>query len=248
MTDRQLLDICRLAQDFLAGVINTLESGQPAGEKKEPTSISEDKDLENVHKQILALCKVNYPLQTENEYGKVINRRKEKRFIFAFRPGVLEKFLLEHKIQPQTYATYARATGKLCTQHAHAYKLSTFFDDKPVAVYAVYLDSMSEPVYSSPNEETYTKLIQLFKENEQKFDKRGKNEYGRRVSGYHPKVCYALLPIKTGELVKSVGGDMDTFIPWARDNGKLVTENENKNTILIDFNNHPQEMYGFLNG
>ena len=237
----QVLEYCR-EKDFLGGLINILK--ETAGEEK---IIVANKDFSSVHKAVMEYTKVDYPRETENEYGRIIRRFKEPyKLTFAFYPLKLEQILNTLNVPKYEYLRYAKATGKLVIANNRAYQINVAIDGKITSCYTFYVGEVLEAC-NTPEEETYVKLMQLFHENEFKFDKRGKNEYGRRVPGFAPKVCYALLPSKATELVNSVGGNMNSFISWAKANEKLIIDNNvNDNTHTIDFNNKMQKMYAIL--
>lgn len=239
MTKQELIDVleyCR-KNDFIGAVIDVLKG---TTENEQPAGQLEVGNMQEMHEKVLALCNVNYPTETENENGRVIIRRKEKKYAFAFREGVLLKLFGGSKEALQEYLRFARRNGYLATNTKPSYTATVSFGSTAIAAYCVYF----EPKPKTNDEKTFLKIIDLFSNNEEKFDRRTKNEYGRRVSGYGCN-CYALLPGKLEEIVSSFGGNINSFVQWAKKNGKLATEGA-KNTICIDFNNSYQEMYGLL--
>ena len=231
--------------DFLGGLIELFESSTAGEQKKKTQPAADTEKLEQVHAEVLKAIDTNYFPGRESENGRILYRRKEHRFVFVFKPGILESIVAKCDCLIRDYLRYAKATGKIATTGS-SYKIVAEIDQRFSTYYAVYCNVQpAEPEGDSPEEITYKKLIAMFMQNEAKFDKRGKNEYGRRLSVNH-KTCYAVQPEKLPVIVSSLGGNTDKFIQWCKDNGKLLLENNSKNTVNVDFYDTKLDMYGIM--
>ena len=246
VTKEQLLQICECGKDFFSRVIDILNSeSKKASEKTEQPKVAKELDatLQKVHQKILECTKVNYPSEKENKYGRMYRRQRDGVLCFAFKPGKLEEVLAKNTVAKKTYLEYAKRTGKLVCQ-PRTYTTTVSIDRTPCACYVLRMETVPEPVFESKEEEIYEKIMELFKANEPKFDRREANEFGRRLS-VDKKTCYAVRTDLLPKIISSFGGKTDEFIKWGKENGKIISD-ENKNTISVDFFNQMTDMYGLM--